>query len=89
MMMSHSLADLLIKEMMESEGIYRVKTARNSKEGYRVSLHFKPDIILTDIRMPGKNGFEMVRAIRIHNPSIRVILYTPYSGKLCFAFITG
>jgi len=40
--------------MMESEGIYRVKTARNSEEGYRVSLHFKPDIILTDIRMPGR-----------------------------------
>ena len=67
-----ALADL-IKEMIEREGIYRVKTAANGEEGYEVFLHFKPDIILTDIRMPGKNGLEMVRDIRAHNPSIRVI----------------
>jgi two-component system response regulator YesN len=66
------LADL-IKETIENESIYRVKTARNSEEGCQVSLHFEPDIILTDIQMPGKNGFEMVRVIRTHNPSIRVI----------------
>jgi len=63
----------LIKEMIKSEGIYRVKTAANGEEGYEVFLHFKPDIILTDIQMPMKNGLEMVRDIRTHNPSIRVI----------------
>lgn len=63
----------LIQEMIESEGIYRVKTAANGEEGYEVFLQFKPDIILTDIQMPGKNGLEMVRDIRTHNPSIRVI----------------
>ncbi|MFH1976823.1 MAG: response regulator [Pseudomonadota bacterium] len=63
----------LIQEMIEREGIYRVKTAANGEEGYEVFLHFKPDIILTDIQMPGKNGLEMVRDVRTHNPSIRVI----------------
>ncbi len=63
----------LIKEMIEREGIYRVKTAANGGEGYVVFLHFKPDIILTDIQMPVKNGLEMVRDIRTHNPGIRVI----------------
>lgn len=63
----------LIKEMIEREGIYRVKTAANGEEGYEVFLHFKPDIILTDIRMPVKNGLEMVRDIRTHNPGIKTI----------------
>jgi len=67
-----ALADL-IKEMVERVGIYRVKTAANGEEGYEVFLHFKPDIILTDIQMPGKNGLEMVRDIRVHHPGIKTI----------------
>jgi len=67
-----ALADL-IKEMVERVGIYRVKTAANGEEGYEVFLQFKPDIILTDIQMPGKNGFEMVRDIRVHHPGIKTI----------------
>jgi len=64
---------VLIKEMIKSGGCYSVKTAANGKEGYEAFLQFKSDIILSDIQMPEKNGFEMVRAIRIHRPSIRVI----------------
>jgi len=67
-----ALADL-IKEMVERVGIYRVKTAANGEEGYEVFLQFKPDIILTDIQMPGKNGLEMVRDIRNHDPWIKTI----------------
>ncbi|MBU4101721.1 MAG: response regulator [Proteobacteria bacterium] len=67
-----ALADL-IQEMIERDGIYRVKTAANGEEGYEVFLHFKPDIILTDIQMPMKNGLEMVRDIRNHDPWIKTI----------------
>ncbi len=40
----------LIKEMIEKMGTYRVKTAVNGEEGYEIFLHFKPDIILRDMR---------------------------------------
>ena len=63
----------LIKEMIDRMGIYRVKTAANGEEGYEVFFHFKPDIILTDIQMPVKNGLEMVRDIRNHDPGIKTI----------------
>jgi len=63
----------LIKQMLEREGIYHVKTAENGEEGYVAFLHFKPDIILTDIQMPVKNGLEMVRDVRLHHPGIRTI----------------
>ena len=63
----------LIKEMIEGMGIYRVKTAANGEEGYKVFFHFKPDIILTDIQMPVKNGLEMVRDIRNYDPGIKTI----------------
>lgn len=63
----------LIKKMIEKMGIYHVKTAGNGNEGYEVFLHFKPDIILTDIQMPTKNGLEMVRDMRNHEPGIKTI----------------
>ena len=63
----------LMKEMLEVEGIYHVKTAENGVEGYLAFLHFKPDIVLTDIEMPVKNGLEMVRDIRINHPEIKAI----------------
>ena len=66
----------LIKEMIDRMGIFRVKTAANGEEGYEVFFHFKPDIILTDIQMPVKNGLEMVRDIRNHDPGIKTIYMT-------------
>jgi CheY-like chemotaxis protein len=63
----------LMKEMLEVEGIYHVKTAENGVEGNLAFLHFKPDIVLTDIEMPVKNGLEMVRDIRIKHPEIKAI----------------
>ncbi|MBW1746437.1 MAG: response regulator [Deltaproteobacteria bacterium] len=63
----------LIKKIIEKMGTYRVKTAVNGEEGYELFLHFKPDIILTDIQMPAKNGLEMVRDIRNHDPGIKTI----------------
>lgn len=69
----NELLTCLLKEILEIEGIDHVETAENGEEGYAVSLLFKPDIILTDIEMPGKSGLEMVRDIRAHYPAIKTI----------------
>ena len=63
----------LLKEMLEGEGIYYVKTAQNGDEGYGAFLRFKPDVILTDIEMPVKNGPDMIRDIRMLDPRIKTI----------------
>ena len=39
-----------------------------------------PDIVLTDIRMPGRNGIETAIAIREHCPAIRVVLFSGQAG---------
>lgn len=63
----------LIKAMIEEDGYDRVDTARDGQEGYLSYLRFRPDIIITDIEMPRKNGLEMVSAIRAHDPEVRII----------------
>jgi DNA-binding response OmpR family regulator len=63
----------LLKEVLETEGDYKVKTAENGEAGYKAFLNFRPDVILTDIEMPIKNGLDMVKDIRTHDPEIKTI----------------
>ncbi|HKB58879.1 MAG TPA: nitrogen regulation protein NR(I) [Gallionellaceae bacterium] len=38
-----------------------------------------PDVIISDIRMPGKSGLELLQSLRDHNPGLPVIIMTAYS----------
>jgi len=62
----------LIKWMLEDEG-YEVRSAKDGMDGYLTYLLFNPDIVLTDIQMPEKNGLELIREIRCHDPGVRTI----------------
>jgi CheY-like chemotaxis protein len=65
------LADT-IQEVLEDEGL-EVMSAKDGVDGYSAYLLFKPDIVITDIQMPRKNGLEMMAHIRTHEPMIRTI----------------
>jgi len=65
------LADT-IQEILEDDGL-EVMSANDGLDGYSTYLLFKPDIIITDIQMPRKNGLEMMKRIRVHNPMIKTI----------------
>jgi CheY-like chemotaxis protein len=66
--------------MLELER-HRVWTANNSSDGYARYLDIDPELIITDIQMPSKNGFELMEEIRSHNPDIKTIYM---SGNLNF-----
>ncbi|GAC1391680.1 MAG: hypothetical protein NVSMB46_05070 [Candidatus Saccharimonadales bacterium] len=54
----NSLGELLKNEQHE------VMTAENGKEGFELALDNKPDLIITDVRMPIMSGMDMVDALR-------------------------
>ncbi|MFK8007108.1 MAG: two-component regulator propeller domain-containing protein [Saprospiraceae bacterium] len=51
-----------IKSYLETK--YQIIEAENGKQGYEMAKHNIPDIIITDLRMPEMNGFEMCKKIR-------------------------
>jgi CheY-like chemotaxis protein len=51
------------KAFLESRS-YEVSTASNGNEAIAKASFQKPDLILLDILMPGKNGFEVTRALK-------------------------
>ena len=55
---------------------YQVLTAENSEEALRIFRKDKPSIVLTDIKMPGMDGIELLVAIKEESPDTEVIMIT-------------
>ena len=43
---------------------YEVRVARNGEEALQLAREFRPDVLLLDVMMPLKSGFEVCRTIR-------------------------
>ena len=64
----------LLKEYL-SENQFLVSTAQNSEEAKTKLTHFKFDLIVLDVMMPGQSGYELTREIKGNN-SPPIILLT-------------
>ncbi|RTE02874.1 response regulator [Paenibacillus whitsoniae] len=60
-------------------GVRVVGSAGNGEEGVELVTELRPDIVLTDIRMPRMDGLEMTRAIMSALPTCKVILLSGYT----------
>lgn len=56
-----------------------VGEAANGQEGLALIRETKPDLIVTDIKMPILDGLEMVKALRAEGNAAQVIFLTAYS----------
>ena len=76
-----SLAFFLGENMRAMGSEYQVQTAHCGEDalGKITSEHF--DLIVTDLRMPGMSGLELIRRLRQISPSIRAILITAYGDE--------
>ncbi|MBW1888842.1 MAG: response regulator [Deltaproteobacteria bacterium] len=55
---------------------YQVLTAKNGEEGLQIFREMKPRIVLTDIKMPGMDGIELLQRIKKESPDTEVIMIT-------------
>ena len=53
--------------------------AYNGQRGRMLILQSKPDIIISDIRMPGMDGMTMVETIQAVSPGSKVIYISAYN----------
>ena len=54
---------------------------RNGEELINNMKNYNPDVILLDINMPGKNGIETLKTLKILYPDIKVVMLTVENDK--------
>lgn len=71
---------LVLSNLLTSEG-YIVYSAENGAEGFERFRHHAPDLVITDVKMPVRNGLEMLKDIKSTGTNIDVIVLTGHSDE--------
>ena len=87
--------DDVMRELMQlslARSGYEVTVAEDGVRGYDTALFLKPDLIVTDIQMPGADGIHVVRRVR-DTPSLEqtpILVTTAFgTGSATFALQLG
>ena len=62
-----------------SGGMSVVAEAANADEAVVMARQQTPDVIVMDVRMPGRSGIEACRDIRSEQPAVRVLMLTSFA----------
>ncbi len=69
----------IVKDSLEAEN-FSVEIAQDGVSGLEKFFSLSPDILVTDIMMPGMSGLDMVRRIRMDNADTPVLFLTAKSS---------
>lgn len=87
----HEVVRLGLKTLLSRYPQFQVVAeASNASEAIDRALRYKPDVVVMDIRLPGKSGIEATREITQKQPETKVIVLTSYAeDELLFDAITA
>ena len=69
-----------ILQLFLRERDFSVTTAENATVALGALAEAPVDLILSDVRMPGMSGIELLHQIREHDPDVQLVLMTAYSS---------
>ncbi len=70
-----------ILSKMLNNGKREIYIASNGDEGLEFFHEVAPDIVFSDVNMPGMSGLEMVEAIRKVNTEVKIAIFTNFDNK--------
>lgn len=71
---------ILLNEVFQKEG-YKTFQAANGLQALDIVKKHAPDLVLLDMKIPGMDGIEILKRMKVLDPDIRVIIMTAY-GEL-------
>jgi two-component system, NarL family, response regulator LiaR len=69
-----------LRSFLEARGFVVVGEAASGDEAVRLVAERRPDVLLTDLVMPGVDGVEAIRRIRAAGQDVGIIVLTSFSG---------
>jgi two-component system response regulator PilR (NtrC family) len=67
-------------EIMLAQDGFEVSAASTGEEGYRKFREGEPDLIITDVKMPGMSGLDLIREIHSVDQHVPIIAITAYAS---------
>lgn len=77
----HGLKDILVT----NPSYEVIASCRNGEELIEASKNYQPDLIITDLKMPGINGIEAIRTIHLIQPNIRFLALSHFDNEFMIA----
>ena len=71
---------ILLNEVLQKEG-YDTYQAANGLQALEVLNDHVPDLVILDMKIPGMDGIEILKRMKVLQPDIKVIIMTAY-GEL-------
>ena len=69
----------MLTQTLEAEG-YQVLPAKDGAEGIRKLGDGRVNVVLTDLKLPKKDGFEVLKAAKQESPHLPVIVMTAFGS---------
>jgi DNA-binding NarL/FixJ family response regulator len=69
-----------LRSFLEAQGFEVVGEAADGDEAVRLVERTQPDVLLTDVVMPGVDGIEAIRRLRAAGSSVGILVLTSFSG---------
>jgi DNA-binding NarL/FixJ family response regulator len=69
-----------LRSFLEAQGFAVVGEAGDGAEAVRLVTETRPDVLLTDLVMPGVDGIEAIRRLRADGPPVGILVLTSFSG---------
>ena len=75
---SELMRERLVTMLSELPNIEIIGQARDGMEAIDFIQTLKPDVVILDIRMPGRNGIDVLKRIKEDDTTPKVIMFTNY-----------
>jgi DNA-binding response OmpR family regulator len=66
---------MALTDLLQAQG-WRVRVARDGREGLRLALDETPDLVVLDVMLPGLDGFSLCRELRARGRAMPVLMLT-------------
>src|SRR4051794_2642420 len=65
-----------LRDVLQDAGVVVIAEAGGGREAVELTRHYRPDVVVMDLVMPGVDGLEATRQIIEHAPGVRVVMLT-------------
>ncbi len=72
---------LLVSQVLRQDPVFRITAVTDGWEAMDFARSRRPDVVVTDLRMPGMNGLQLIENLQSCGHTMPVVLMTSYGSE--------